>query len=409
MLKKIKKIGSRLSWSLTGNIVYAFSQWLIITIIARFGSTNDLGIYSLGLAVTAPIVLFFNFQQGTILATDSKNEFKFNQYFGSRIINLTISFVVILPISFIYFDNKKAFIVILLMGLVKYFESLSDICMGLFQKRERIDLIGKSQLHRGLLTVLVVGSIFILFRDIIVAVLGLLILMIIRFFSYDLKKVSTFTNVIPSFDNSWLKLIKLSFPLGIVALINSLNSNIPRYLLEYFSSLGDVGIYSALTYILLASGMVIRPISLMVAPKLASAYNNSKIKGIYRINSRLILFSISIALMFILIVFFHGEILLKLIYGEEYIQYNNILIIISFTIFFTILTTFFNINLVAARAYKAQPILNFLVTIITLVMGSYLIKNYGLTGAAYSLLISTGVQTLFSFSLMLYAIRKLSK
>ena len=406
MWKKINKLRSKLSWSLFGNIIYALSQWAIVTIIARFGSTQDIGVYSLGLAVTAPIVLFFNFQLSTILATDSKNDFEFNQYYGSRIINSIIAFLVIIFLSFIYSDNKEVVIIIILMGLVKYIESLSDICMGFFQKKDRIDLIGKSQLYRGILTVIIVGLLFFIFRNIIIAVIGLLILMIIRFLIYDLKNVKQFIHIRPVFDNTWYTLLKVAFPLGIVSLINSLNTNIPRYFLEYFSDLSEVGIYSALSYILIASGMIITPISLLVAPRLALAYNNGRVSQILKINLLAICFSISVFLLIILCVLLQGESILRILYGNEYSQYNHIFTIINFTIFFTSLTTFFNLNIVAARVFKVQPIINFIVTIITLLASFYFINNNGLLGAAYALLISKSAQTILSFSIMVYAIKK---
>lgn len=409
MWKKLNMLISKLSWSLLGNITFALSQWVIITIIARFGSTQDIGVYSLGLAVTAPVVLFFNFQQSTMLATDSKNEFEFNQYYGSRIINSTIAFLVIVLLSFIYRDNKEVVIIIILMGLVKYIESLSDICMGLFQKKDRVDLIGKSQLYRGVLTVIIVGLLFFITRDIHISVLGLLILMIIRFLIYDLKNVKHFIHVKPTFDYTWYTLLKIAFPLGIVSLINSLNTNIPRYILEYTSGINEVGIYSALSYILIASGMIITPVSLLIAPRLATAYNKRKVSQILKINLLVICFSISVFLFIILCVLLQGETILRILYGNEYSQYNHIFTIINFSIFFTSLTTFFNLNIVAARVFKVQPIINFIVTIITLLTSFYFINNNGLLGAAYVLLISKGSQAILSFSLMIYTIKKLKR
>src|SRR5699024_4737877 len=71
------------------------------------------------------------------------------------------------------------------------------------------------------------------------------------------------------------ELIKLAWPLGVTALISSLNANIPRYFLDYFYGVAEVGIYSALYYILVASNMIMTPVSLLAAPKVANAYHRS--------------------------------------------------------------------------------------------------------------------------------------
>lgn len=409
MWRKINKIKSKLSWSLFGNIIYALSQWGVVTIIARFGTTEDIGIYSLALAITAPIVLFFNFQLSMVLVTDSKNEFDFNQYLGSRVINSAIAFIFIFLVSFIYYNNTEIVIIILLMGLVKFVETLSDICMGYFQKKDRIDLVGKSQLYRGLLTVIIVGALFFLFRNMIIAVAGLLILMILRFIYYDLKIVNKFINIKPIFDNSWYTLIKITFPLGIVSLINSLNTNIPRYFLEHFSGIDQVGIYAALSYVLIASGMVISPVSQIVAPRLANAYNKNKVNDILIINFIVICFSIFVFSLIISSVILQGEKILTILYGSEYSKYNNIFTILNLSIFFTSLTTFFNLNIIAARKFKIQPLINFIVTIVTVLCSYYLISNNGILGAAYVLILSKGIQTLLSLLIMVNSIRKLRK
>jgi O-antigen/teichoic acid export membrane protein len=401
------KLKSKLSWSLFGNIIYALSQWGVVTIIAKYGTSRDLGIYSIGLAVTAPIVLFFNFQLRTILATDSKNEYEFKQYYGGRIIHLTISFLIILPVSFIYGENKETIIAIILMGLVKYFESLSDIFMGLFQKKGRIDLIGKSQLFRGIFTVVIFGLSFVLTRNVILSVCGLLITMIVRFISYDMKKAQEYADIIPSFD-SWLRLIRIALPLGIVSLINSLNTNIPRYLLDRLSSPSDLGIYSALSYVLVAANMLITPVSLLAAPKLADAYNNNRVKQFVKLNIILILFSTLVFIPIILILIIQGENVLKILYSDEYATYNYEFIIINCSMLFSFYTTFFNLSIVAARFIQIQPIINFIVTIISFLTSYFFINLYGgVLGASYSLLISRASQTMLSFFIMVYAIRKL--
>ncbi|MBM7599930.1 O-antigen/teichoic acid export membrane protein [Virgibacillus halotolerans] len=400
------KIKSKLTWSLGGNIVYALSQWLIITIIAKFGSAEDLGIYSLGLALTAPIVLFFSFQLRTILATDSKDEFTFSQYYGGRILHLTLSYVVIIPIAIIYSNDSVTRSIILLMGLVKYVESLSDICMGYFQKQSRIDLIGKSQLYRGILTVIIVGFIYIYTQNIILSISGLLIVMVLRLVLYDIKHLKPFTKVSPVFGRSSLKLMKMGLPLGLTALIGSLNTNIPRYFLDYYSSIEEVGIYSALYYVLIASNMLITPISLLAAPRIANAYNQKGRKAFTNVNIQFLTFAIIAFLIIFIPIIFQSELILTIIYGEDYASYTNSFIIISFSLLFGFLSAFLNLSVISARLIRIQPFINLIATVITLITGYYLISLYGIYGAAWSLLISRFIQFFLYLVLLLYIIRR---
>ncbi|KAB2336562.1 oligosaccharide flippase family protein [Cytobacillus depressus] len=406
MWKKFSELGKQFSWSLFGNLIYAFSQWIIVTMIAKIGPPDDLGIYTLGLAITAPIVLFFNFQLRTILATDSKNGFAFTQYFGGRIIHLTLAFIIIIPVAFIYSDNVSTFAVIVLMGLVKFFESLSDICLGYLQKNNRIDIIGKSQFYRGILSMIFVGAIYYFTGNIVFSVAGLLIVMIIRFLFYDLKRTSNFGEINPTFDISAIKLIKLAYPLGFVALINSLNANIPKYVLDHFSGTYDVGVFSALSYILIAGNMLILPISLQAAPRLANAYAQTSKKYFFKINIQLSVLSIMIFLILLAIIIFQGDIILGILYGDTYAKYHTSFVIICIALLFSFLTTFYNLSIVVTRYLKMQPLVNTLVTLITVLSSVYFIKSLGILGASYSTLISMGFQTLLSLILLLVLVKK---
>ncbi|MCS7287466.1 MAG: hypothetical protein RMK30_10780, partial [Anaerolineae bacterium] len=46
------------AWTFAGNVVYALSQWGMMVSIAKFGSPEMVGRFALGLAITAPVILF---------------------------------------------------------------------------------------------------------------------------------------------------------------------------------------------------------------------------------------------------------------------------------------------------------------------------------------------------------------
>jgi O-antigen/teichoic acid export membrane protein len=406
LLQKILAFRYKLSWSLGGNIIYALSQWAIVTILARFGSLEELGLYSLGLAITAPIVLFFNFQLKVVFATDSLNEYNFSQYLGARISHLTIAFLIIIIVAFLYTNNLYTITIIILIGLVKYFEALSDICMGLYQKKDRIDLIGKSQFFKGIYSIIFVGTIYILTSNLIISVFGLLIVMVLRFFLNDIKYLKRYGNIKPVFDTSAINLAKISYPLGITALIVSLNTNIPRYLLDHFSGIEEVGVFSALYYIIIAGNMLITPISQLAAPRISKSFRNENSSKFVKINTHLSIL-VMIVFVFILIpVIFKGDIILSIIYGSKYSIYSNTFLIISISLFFGFIGAIQNVSIIAARELKYQSIIGIIVTSITFITSYYLIKLYGVQGAAYSLLISRFIHTSLYLILLSYIVHK---
>ncbi|KGT08083.1 hypothetical protein NV63_18560 [Elizabethkingia anophelis] len=64
-----------------GNGFFAFSQWVQLSIISKYTSIEILGFYTLALSIVSPIFMLSSLQLRTILVTDSKIEFNFNDFF----------------------------------------------------------------------------------------------------------------------------------------------------------------------------------------------------------------------------------------------------------------------------------------------------------------------------------------
>ena len=140
-MQKSKPLSLRrnFSWTFIGNAVYAASQWGMLVVLAKLGSPEMVGQFTLGLAVTAPIVMLTNLQLDIVQATDAKKQYAFSDYLGLRLIGTTIALVAIAMVTLWTGYSLQTSLVILLVGLAKAFESVSDIFHGLIQQHERID------------------------------------------------------------------------------------------------------------------------------------------------------------------------------------------------------------------------------------------------------------------------------
>jgi O-antigen/teichoic acid export membrane protein len=87
------------SWSFMGGLIYAFTQWLMLIIITRVGSAYDAGIYSLGLAISAPFVLLLNLNFTALQSTDLTVQYGFDSFKRIRIFG-NASFILILALDF---------------------------------------------------------------------------------------------------------------------------------------------------------------------------------------------------------------------------------------------------------------------------------------------------------------------
>jgi len=400
--KKLNVLYKNFSWTFSGNIVYALSQWGIIVLLAKIGTVEMVGQFSLGLALSAPIILFFNLQLNSIVATDTSNQNSFGVYFGSRIVYLMLAIIFIVLITTISNYDQELTWIIILVGLSKVFESLSELTHGYMQKIERMDFVGKSQMIKGVISLLTVYLCLLLTQSLIISLISLILVWFLRLVSYDLRNLRKFTAIRPIFNSEMRQLFVFALPLGIVSLLNSLNSNIPRYFLENYVGIEELGYYAAIVYMLVAGNLLIKPLSLVVAPRLANYYNSNNFKSFLKLNFLLLLISLIIGLILITIVIFMGEWILKIVYGPNYIEYHLVFIIVMIGSTLSFFTTFLNISIVAARAFKIQPFVNVITTIVTIISSFLIIPSQGVTGAALVLIITFSTQFFGSLLIFIY-------
>src|SRR5215203_1463425 len=84
------------SWSFAGNVLYAAAQWGMLAILAKMGSPEMVGQFALGLAVTAPVIMFTNLNLEAVQATDARHQYRFGDYLALRLVGSTLALVVIL-------------------------------------------------------------------------------------------------------------------------------------------------------------------------------------------------------------------------------------------------------------------------------------------------------------------------
>ena len=83
------------SWAFVGNIVYAACQWGMLIVLAKLGSPGQVGQFALGLAVTAPVMMFASLDLRLLQATDALEQYRFGHYLALRIATTALATLVI--------------------------------------------------------------------------------------------------------------------------------------------------------------------------------------------------------------------------------------------------------------------------------------------------------------------------
>lgn len=385
---------SNFIWVLVGNIVFGLSQFLVISLISKFGTIEMVGVYTLALGITAPVFLLLNFNLRSIQATDQKNEYSFLYYFSFRSLTSMITLFIIVIILLLADYSLFTSSIILIVTITKFIESQSDVVFGYFQKIEYMRVISLSRIIRGILTVLVIGLALLTTKSIVFALIGMMAVNLLVFIFFDMKNLYKEAIQKVRFSDLFLvmkdkKMLLLMFamglPLGLASALDSLTINSQRYVIEFSLSIEEVGYYASITYLMISGQTIVSALSHAVLPRL-TVYFTDNYKKYIRLVYLLVFLGIGMGLILTAITHIWGPVILTILYTEEFMNYSNVLFIVMIIASIWYLTGFLNAALLATRKFTSQLYIYLLSFLVTFIFTIIFTTDFGLMGSAYALL-----------------------
>jgi O-antigen/teichoic acid export membrane protein len=416
------------SWTFVGNLIYAGSQWGMLVVLAKLGNPEMVGQFTLGLAVTAPVILLTNLQLRQIQTTDVNQKYQFGDYLGLRLICVCVSMLAIGLITLTAGYRCETSLTILIIGFAKVLESISDIFQGLLQYHERMDRIAISLAIKGPLSLLMLaigtwatGSVWGGSIGLATVWAGVLVF-------YDLpSSMAMFTAVDPTpaqssipitgqnqrfwprFNGGDLRsLVGLSLPLGIVMMLISLNVNIPRYFIEHHLGDRQLGIFSALSYLMVAGNIVAGALGQSASPRLAKYYAAGQRQDFQNLLAKTLSIGALLGGLSISIAAVAGKQVLTILYRPEYAEQGYLFLLLMVAAGIGYIASFLGYAMTAAQYFRVQMPLFALSTGISALACFWLIPSQGLIGAAIASIVSAIVQAIFSFGVIIHALSKLT-
>lgn len=394
-----------------GNAVYAACQWGMLMVLAKIGSPAMVGQFTLGLAVTTPIVMFTNLQLRSVQVTDAKKEYCFSDYLGLRLISTTLALLVIGIISFLGGYRWETSVVIFLVGVAKAIESISDLFYGLIQQHERMERIAFSLMIKGPLSLLLLGMGVYRSGSIIWGVTGLVFAWTAMLFCYDIPNGALMLKHRLQMQPRWhlpslLKLVWLCLPLGLVMMLISLNSNIPRYFIEGYLGERELGIFAAIAYLMVAGGMLVSALGESSISRLAKYYSAQNMRAFCILLLQLVGIAGLLGGIGVLAALLGGREILSLIYQAEYGEEINLFVWLMVAGGIGYISSFLGYGMTAARYFFIQIPLFITVASVSPIACLWLLPKLGLLGAAIALIIANTVQAVMSCAVIIYSLHR---
>ena len=379
----------------------------MLVVLAKLGSPEIVGQYALGLAVATPLIMLSNLSLRGVLATDVNDDYQFSDYLRLRISTTTLALLAVVGIVALSGYHRQTALVILAVALAKGVESISDIAYGSLQQRERMDRISHSMMLRGLVAIgaLWVGVYFA--GSVLLGILAMAAgwgVVLVYFDVPGLSRVPSKSATIGSILHGqhgleWPKLLRLAMvaaPLGVVMMLLSLNTSIPRYVIQHSFGERSVGIFTAVAYLMVVGTTVVSALGQSAFPRLAQYFSRGDVPQFRLLMRKLITVGAVLGMAGILVAVTAGRPMLRIFFRSDYAASADVLTCIMIAAAISYVASFLCYGLTAARLFKVQAPLFAVVTLVTAVASIVLIPGHGLIGAAWATVLGTIAQLIGS-------------
>jgi O-antigen/teichoic acid export membrane protein len=373
------------SWTFAGYAAQAACQWGMLIVLAKLGSREIVGQYAWGLAVTAPVMLFASLQLREVQATDAREQFQFGHYLAVRLVCTLAALAAIGVIVAFVSQPRETIAVVLLLALAKALDAFTDILFGLMQRREHMKPMAAALVVNGVVSLVAMAVAMALTGSVVWAAAGSVVGSASALWVAAREAPRSQAPLRPLWDGAAMRrLVVLAAPLGVFALLVSLNSNMPRYFIERVYGERELGVYAAMAYLVAAGITVTTSLAQSGAARLSRHFAAGDIAAFCRLLLKMMGVGGALGLAGVAVAALAGGPLLGTLYRPEYAVAAPAFVWVMVAATLAYVASFLNTAMVTVRAVRAQPVLMVFVTAVSFGSCALLVPRYGLNGAAWA-------------------------
>ena len=372
-------------WTLAGRIIYGAAQWGTLVVVAKIGSVTDVGRFALGLAVTAPVMVFCNMHLRNLYATDATGRFAWGTFGQVRRVTALVGLLVCLVMAASLYEGAVAW-VIAAVALAKAVEMQQDLRYGVFQRFGRMDGFSGSLILRAVLGLGALAGVMHVTADLRLAVLAMVAAWGAVWVLHDRPRSNallaargvdtTATGGPPR------ALVMMALPMGLMWLVDSLNQNLPRYVVEAYLGEELLGFYVPMTYVVTVGSAFVFALGAPLAPRLARFVAEDDAAAFGRMSLALFGLALLMGTAGVVVAVTVGDLFLALAYAESFAVHQPVFVwvMLGGAMHFVLALSMY--PLTAARYLKTQAAVYLLATLTTGAAALAWTPCEGLMGAA---------------------------
>ncbi len=398
--------------TLRANIIYAVSGmglysaclFLVDVLIAKFASAEIQGQVFLAIAMATPIATFFSLELRGVLVSDANNHFSYGSYQTLRHRMLWVG-AVAMGLATLYalrFDTRLPYVLIFI-GICahKLTWFVAEITWGVFQRRERLDLMAWATSSRGLIMLVPLAVALPLIHAVggteqaaawavACGMLWTATAWLLMRYALEGRWLRQRTDLDYSTDSAaQSRLFLQALPLGLVALIVPLCESVPR-LLVADDSREALGYFGAMVRITMIPNLIVIQMGLASSNRIALYYQTDRGR-FWRLLAQLGAITLLIGIIFVGAASLAGEWILRIVFTPAYAVYAAEFQIVVLAQALALISNILGVTATQMRLFWLQVPAQVGVLVVTVVAGLLLIPQDPVGGAAKTILIRAAV------------------
>ncbi len=399
-------------WNLVALVLNASQSFLFLLIINRGLGIKEAGYFSFAFAIANQYLAIGKFGMRNFQVTDTKQKYTFLSYFQSRLITtgcmfiVTVVYCVYLLVLGRY--QLTEIIFLFLLCFWKMIDSMDDIFQGLYQQKGRLD-VGSFWLSvRTGVTMFVFCIGIFMQRQLLLPIVFAVLASILLFGLFLAKTFPLYGENIHFVRNKgvWYLLIE-TLPLFISTFFSFYLSNCAKYAISSQTSDYMQAIYGFISmpilFISLLNCFFFQP----VLKDMASSYDGGLLYEFKKIVSRQMIILAILSFLVLVGGYFIGIPILSMLYKTDLSLYKMEFVLLLLSGCFSFLSGGLLYNILLLMRENVSILITYAgLSILAKVISNYLVRSYGLMGAA---ILQVGIMVLMSIILVALVLIKLNR
>ena len=411
-LKSKRKLSlqNQVLWSTAGNFVLLFSQWGISVVLARLAGFEQAGVFTLAMTIANVFAFIASYSTRHYMTSDSKGQFSRDDYIKTRIFTTILSFALcglFLIISHYNFVNTVA---ILLYTVYANSTMVADVLYGCYQLGNHLEYAGYATIIKGCGCFLSFVAVMIVTNNILYAFLAMDVAAMLVLLCYEVPKFHTLFGQVSKIEKKDFRaiaaLMTKCFPLMISFLLPTLITALPRMSIQ--QKLGEtlLGVFGSIFTPTVVITTLVPSVITALVPMYSELWARKDHRQFYVRVGCMVLGVVLLGTAACAAAAILGKPVMSLLFGNDILEYFDLLYVAIIATTLCALTSCGSIFLTIIRRMKVAE-MSVIVCLIC-VAGSLMVTvdQFGIYGAAYTLIIGYTVQLAIQYGVLVFSDRK---